>query len=168
MSSRYRDRAPRQSREQGRRLVRQVLGILDATCRGYQDSRMVLDSQAILPLARATAIGLALVDAEMVAGVKRTIKPPRRVQAASLQRTLRPAQLEPWSARLTGTEPSSTSSTSCTSTDPRADPPASRRSLVWADLKREARALLGASLTRHLGCAAGRRSPAADAGGRRP
>lgn len=71
-------------------------------------------------------------------------------------------------ARLTGTEPSSTSSTSCTSTDPRADPPASRRSLVWADLKREARALLGASLTRHLGCAAGKRSPAADAGGRRP
>jgi hypothetical protein len=50
-----------------------LLQILDEIYRGYQDSRMVLDSEGIVPGGRETAIGMALVDAQMVARMKRTI-----------------------------------------------------------------------------------------------
>ncbi len=50
-----------------------LLQILDEVYRGYQDSRMVLDSAGIVPGGRETAIGMALVDAQMVARMKRTI-----------------------------------------------------------------------------------------------
>jgi len=50
-----------------------LLQILDEVYRGYQDSRMVLDSSAIVPGGRETAIGMALVDGQMVARMKRTI-----------------------------------------------------------------------------------------------
>ena len=50
-----------------------LLQILDEMYRGYQDSRMVLDSEGIVPSGRDTAIGMALVDAQMVARMKRTI-----------------------------------------------------------------------------------------------
>jgi len=50
-----------------------LLQILDEVYRGYQDSRMVLDSEGIVPTGRETAIGMALVDAQMVAWMKRTI-----------------------------------------------------------------------------------------------
>ena len=50
-----------------------LLQILDELYRGYQDSRMVLDSAGIVPSGRETAIGMALVDAQMVARMKRTI-----------------------------------------------------------------------------------------------
>jgi hypothetical protein len=50
-----------------------LLQILDEIYRGYQDSRMVLDSEGIVPTGRETAIGMALVDAQMVARMKRTI-----------------------------------------------------------------------------------------------
>ncbi|HET6654428.1 MAG TPA: winged helix DNA-binding domain-containing protein [Nocardioides sp.] len=50
-----------------------LLQILDEVYRGYQDSRMVLDSEGIVPGGRETAIGMALVDAQMVARMKRTI-----------------------------------------------------------------------------------------------
>jgi Winged helix DNA-binding domain len=50
-----------------------LLQILDEVYRGYQDSRMVLDSEGIVPSGRETAIGMALVDAQMVARMKRTI-----------------------------------------------------------------------------------------------
>jgi len=51
----------------------QLLQILDEVYRGYQDSRMVLDSEGIVPSGRETAIGMALVDAQMVARMKRSI-----------------------------------------------------------------------------------------------
>ena len=50
-----------------------LLQILDEVYRGYQDSRMVLDSEGIVPSGRETAIGMALVDAQMVAGMRRTV-----------------------------------------------------------------------------------------------
>ena len=50
-----------------------LLQILDEVYRGYQDSRMVLDSEGIVPTGRETAIGMALVDAQMVAGMKRRV-----------------------------------------------------------------------------------------------
>jgi hypothetical protein len=50
-----------------------LLQILDEIYRGYQDSRMVLDSQGIVPSGRESAIGMALVDAQMVARMKRTL-----------------------------------------------------------------------------------------------
>ncbi|MBA2560047.1 MAG: winged helix DNA-binding domain-containing protein [Propionibacteriales bacterium] len=50
-----------------------LLQILDEIYRGYKDSRMVLDSEGIVPSGRETAIGMALVDAQMVARMKRTI-----------------------------------------------------------------------------------------------
>jgi len=50
-----------------------LLQILDESYRGYQDSRMVLDREGIVPSGRDTAIGMALVDAQMVARMKRTI-----------------------------------------------------------------------------------------------
>ena len=50
-----------------------LLQILDEMYRGYQDSRMVLDSEGIVPSGRETAIGMALYDGQMVAGMKRTV-----------------------------------------------------------------------------------------------
>jgi hypothetical protein len=50
-----------------------LLQILDETYRGYQDSRGVLDSDRIVPGGRETAIGMALVDAQMVARMKRSV-----------------------------------------------------------------------------------------------
>jgi hypothetical protein len=54
-----------------------LLQILDELYRGYQDSRMVLDSEGVVPGGRETAIGMALVDAQIVARMKRTVS--RRV-----------------------------------------------------------------------------------------
>jgi hypothetical protein len=50
-----------------------LLQILDEIYRGYQDSRMLLDSEDIVPRGRESAIGMALVDAQMVARMKRVI-----------------------------------------------------------------------------------------------
>jgi hypothetical protein len=51
--------------------VGHLLQILDETYRGYQDSRMVLDAAGAVPRARESAIGMALVDGQLVASVKR-------------------------------------------------------------------------------------------------
>ena len=50
-----------------------LLQILDETYRGYQDSRWVLDAAGDVPRGRETAIGMALADAQLVAGLRRTI-----------------------------------------------------------------------------------------------
>jgi hypothetical protein len=52
-----------------------LLQILDEIYRGYQDSRMVLDSDGVVPRGRETAAGMALVDGQMVATMKRTVAP---------------------------------------------------------------------------------------------
>jgi len=68
-----------------------LLQILDEVYRGYQDSRMVLDSEGIVPRGRETAIGMALVDAQMVARMKRTIGRRVTFDIAPYNGTLTPA-----------------------------------------------------------------------------
>lgn len=50
-----------------------LLQILDETYRGYQDSRWVLDAAGNVPRTRETAIGMALVDAQLLAGMRRIV-----------------------------------------------------------------------------------------------
>jgi hypothetical protein len=50
-----------------------LLQILDETYRGYQDSRWVLDAAGAVPRVRAATTGMALVDAQIVAAVRRTV-----------------------------------------------------------------------------------------------
>jgi hypothetical protein len=56
-----------------------LLQLLDETYRGYQDSRWVLDAEGVVPRQRETAIGIALVDAQLAAGMKRTLTASRVV-----------------------------------------------------------------------------------------
>ncbi len=53
--------------------VGHLLQILDETYRGYQDSRWVLDAAGDVPRTRETAAGMALVDAQLRAAMRRTI-----------------------------------------------------------------------------------------------
>jgi DNA glycosylase AlkZ-like len=50
-----------------------LLQILDEIYRGYQDSRWVLDAAGDVPRTRETAAGMALVDAQIVAAMRRTV-----------------------------------------------------------------------------------------------
>ncbi|WP_021593545.1 winged helix DNA-binding domain-containing protein [Actinomadura welshii] len=50
-----------------------LLQILDETYRGYQDSRWVLDAAGDVPRTREAATGMALVDAQLAASMRRTI-----------------------------------------------------------------------------------------------
>ncbi|WP_152191974.1 winged helix DNA-binding domain-containing protein [Georgenia satyanarayanai] len=50
-----------------------LLQLLDETYRGYQDSRMVLDAAGLVPRGREAAIGMALVDAQLVGSMRRTV-----------------------------------------------------------------------------------------------
>ncbi|WP_413450480.1 crosslink repair DNA glycosylase YcaQ family protein [Georgenia phoenicis] len=50
-----------------------LLQLVDETYRGYQDSRMVLDVAGVVPRGRETAIGIALVDAQLVGSMRRTV-----------------------------------------------------------------------------------------------
>ena len=52
-----------------------LLQVLDEMYRGYQDSRWVLDADGAVPRVRETAIGMALVDGQLVAAMKRTVGP---------------------------------------------------------------------------------------------
>ena len=55
------------------RPVGHLLQLLDETYRGYQDSRWVLDAAGVVPRHRETTMGIALVDAQLVAGMKRRL-----------------------------------------------------------------------------------------------
>lgn len=50
-----------------------LLQVLDEMYRGYQDSRWMVDTDGIVPRGRETAIGMALVDGQLVAGMRRTV-----------------------------------------------------------------------------------------------
>jgi hypothetical protein len=54
-----------------------LLQLLDEMYRGYQDSRWVLDASGVVPRQRETAIGIALVDGQLVAGMKRNLDTSR-------------------------------------------------------------------------------------------
>ncbi|WP_155842925.1 winged helix DNA-binding domain-containing protein [Agromyces luteolus] len=50
-----------------------LLQVLDEMYRGYQDSRWVIDADGLVGRGRETAIGMALVDAQFVAAMRRRI-----------------------------------------------------------------------------------------------
>ena len=50
-----------------------LLQILDETYRGYQDSRWVLDAAGDVPRTRQSAVGMALVEAQLVAAMRRNL-----------------------------------------------------------------------------------------------
>ncbi|MFA9431110.1 winged helix DNA-binding domain-containing protein [Egicoccus sp. AB-alg2] len=66
-----------------------LLQTLDEYHNGYQDSRDVLDVDGIVPRSRRT-VGMALVDAQMVGGMRRRVEPDRVVFEVELFRGLAP------------------------------------------------------------------------------
>jgi hypothetical protein len=71
-----------------------LLQILDETYRGYQDSRWVLDAAGDVPRGRETATGMALVDAQLVAAMRRTVAADHVRFDLRPYRTLAPRQVE--------------------------------------------------------------------------
>jgi hypothetical protein len=71
-----------------------LLQVLDETYRGYQDSRLVLDAAGDVPRTRETAAGMALVDAQLVAAMRRTVGNERVTFAILPYRALAAAEVE--------------------------------------------------------------------------
>jgi hypothetical protein len=71
-----------------------LLQLLDETYRGYQDSRWVLDAAGVVPRGREAAIGMALVDAQLVATMRRTIATDHVRFDLGPYRVLTPTQLD--------------------------------------------------------------------------
>jgi len=71
-----------------------LLQILDETYRGYQDSRWVLDAAGNVPRTRETAAGMALVDAQLLATMRRTIGHNHVQFELRPYRALTPPQIE--------------------------------------------------------------------------
>jgi hypothetical protein len=71
-----------------------LLQILDETYRGYQDSRWVLDAEGDVPRGREPATGMALVDGQLLATVRRTIANEHVQFDLRPYRALTPAQIE--------------------------------------------------------------------------
>jgi hypothetical protein len=65
--------APGQAPSQATNPAGHLLQILDELYRGYQDSRWVLDAAGHVPRTREATAGMALVDAQVVASMRRTI-----------------------------------------------------------------------------------------------
>ncbi|MGZ5401038.1 MAG: winged helix DNA-binding domain-containing protein [Nocardioides sp.] len=72
-----------------------LLQVLDETYRGYQDSRWVLDAAGAVPRSRETAIGMALVDGQLVASMKRTVSAAKVTFALQAHDSWRPEHLAP-------------------------------------------------------------------------
>lgn len=70
-----------------------LLQLLDEMYRGYQDSRWLLDAEGVVPRGRESAIGMALVDGQLVAGMKRTVGSNAVTFAIRPHRTLRKREL---------------------------------------------------------------------------
>ncbi|MEU8125370.1 winged helix DNA-binding domain-containing protein [Spirillospora sp. NPDC049024] len=71
-----------------------LLQILDETYRGYQDTRWVLDAAGDVPRVREAAIGMALVDAQLSASMRRTVGRDHVRFDLRPYRALTPSQLE--------------------------------------------------------------------------
>ena len=69
------ERSPREPQ----RPAGHLLQLLDEMYRGCQDSRMVLDAAGAVPRGREASIGMALVDGQLVAGMRRTVTAGRVV-----------------------------------------------------------------------------------------
>ncbi|NEE03329.1 winged helix DNA-binding domain-containing protein [Phytoactinopolyspora halotolerans] len=76
-----------------------LLQLLDEIYRGYQDSRWVLDAGSVVSRQRESMIGIALVEGQLVAGMRRTLSPssvrfdltPHRPLSAAQERVLEQA-----------------------------------------------------------------------------
>jgi hypothetical protein len=62
--------------------------------RGYQDSRWMIDAEGVVPRARESAIGMALVDAQLVAAMRRTINSKTVTFSVRPHRALHAHELE--------------------------------------------------------------------------
>jgi winged helix DNA-binding protein len=71
-----------------------LLQILDETYRGYQDSRWLLDTAGDVPRTRQAATGMALVDAQLLAAMRRTIAHGHVQFDLHPYRALTPPQIE--------------------------------------------------------------------------
>jgi Winged helix DNA-binding domain len=71
-----------------------LLQILDETYRGYQDSRWALDAAGNVPRTRESAIGMALVDAQLAASMRRTITDEQVTFELRPYRRLTPTDLD--------------------------------------------------------------------------
>jgi hypothetical protein len=71
-----------------------LLQLLDETYRGYQDSRWVLDAAGAVPRVRESAIGMALIDGQLVAAMRRTIAADHVRFDLRPYRPLAPAQID--------------------------------------------------------------------------
>lgn len=71
-----------------------LLQILDEVYRGYQDSRWVFDAADDVPRTRETAAGIALVDAQLLAAMRRTIAHDHVQFNLRPYRILTPPQIE--------------------------------------------------------------------------
>jgi hypothetical protein len=66
-----------------------LLQVLDEMYRGYQDSRWVLDAAGLVPRGREATIGMALVDGQLLAGMRRAVTPTAVVFTLHPHRALR-------------------------------------------------------------------------------
>ena len=71
-----------------------LLQILDECYRGYQDSRWVLDSAGDVPRGREAAIGMALVDGQMVTAMRRNLGKDRVEFALEPYRPLKSGEVD--------------------------------------------------------------------------
>ena len=71
-----------------------LLQVLDEMYRGYQDSRWMIDAGGVVPRVRETAIGMALVDAQLVAAMKRTLTPKAVTFSVRPHRALQRREVE--------------------------------------------------------------------------
>ena len=71
-----------------------LLQVLDETYRGYQDSRWVLDSAGDVPRTREATTGMALVDAQLLAAMRRTIANDHVQFDLRPYRAMTPAEIE--------------------------------------------------------------------------
>jgi hypothetical protein len=79
-----------------------LLQILDETYRGYQDSRWVLDAAGEVPRTREASTGMALVDAQLIAAMRRTIARDQVQFELRPYRALTPEQMEALDLAATG------------------------------------------------------------------
>jgi Winged helix DNA-binding domain len=71
-----------------------LLQILDEMYRGYQDTRWVLDAATIVPRAREPSAGMALVDAQLLAAMRRRVTTDRVLFELAPYRSLRPKEID--------------------------------------------------------------------------
>lgn len=70
-----------------------LLQVLDEMYRGYQDSRWVIDADGTVPRVRESSIGMALVDGQLLAAMKRSVNAKSVAFEIRPHRTLRTREI---------------------------------------------------------------------------